>query len=77
MAIVKADATTAGITTDISLHFPRRNEPTYIPMVTPNIIKKADIRQAESADTLISPSLKKAVKHARMQSPRNTTEDID
>ena len=74
---VITEAEIAGIQTDTSFRFPRRNDPTNTPAVTPNRIKNTVISAADRGDTRMLPSLQKAVKQARIQRPRKTTEQMD
>lgn len=74
---VTTDATIDGISTESVFFFSSRNEPTYTPAVTPKMMKNKLISTAERVDTVISPSLKNAVKQAKMQRPRNKAVDTD
>ena len=77
MSNVIVDAIIAGINTHINLRLPRRKEQAKNPEVIPRSIKNTVIRKAETAETFILPVLQKAVKHARIQRPRNITEHTD
>ena len=48
---VITDAEIVGIQTDTSFRFPKRNEPTNTPAVTPNKIKNTVINTADKGDT--------------------------
>ena len=48
---VITDAEIAGIQTDMSFRFPKRNEPTNTPAVTPNRTKNTVINAADKGDT--------------------------
>jgi hypothetical protein len=74
---VTTDAIIDGISTESNFFLSSRNEPAYTPAVTPNTVKNILISTAERADTVISPSLKNAVKQAKMQRPRNKAADTD
>lgn len=45
------EATSAGIPIETKFRFPKRNEPTYTPTVTPKIMKNAVIKVADRGDT--------------------------
>ena len=77
IAGVTQEATKDGIRIEKILLLPSRNEPIYIPIVIPNITKNKHIRKADNGETVISPVLKKAVKQAIIQSPRNAPEETD
>ena len=74
---VTVEATIDGNNTESIFFFSIRSEPAYTPDVIPNTTKYMLVSTAERADTVISPSLKNAVKQAKMQSPRNKAVDID
>lgn len=74
---VTADATIDGSNTDNVFFFSSRNEPTYMPAVMPNMMKNILISMAERGETVISPSLKNAVKQAKMHRPRYKAVDRD
>ena len=69
-----ADAVTAGIQTEMIFCFPKRNEPTNEPAVTPKRMKNTDMSVADNGETSREPSLQNAVKQARIQSPRKEEE---
>lgn len=77
MASVTSDAASEGTNTESAFLLPRTKELVYVPAVIPRTTKNRLIREADNADTVISPFLKKAVKHARIQSPRNVTVHTD
>ena len=67
------EAIIAGSHTDRKLPFSNRNEPAKIPTVTPSRMKNRAISIAERGDTCKLPSRQNAVKHAKIQRPRNRT----
>ena len=74
---VIAEATIDGIQIETSFPFPKRSDPTNTPTVIPKRTKNIVINAADKGDTWMLPSLQKAVKHARIQRPRNTSEQTD
>lgn len=72
---VTADAQSEGIITDTELFFPFRKEAMNIPAEEPSVIKYAAMRRADIGETVSSPSLKNAVKQARMESPIRSRAD--
>ena len=69
MTTVMNIAVTDGIMAENNFRFSYSHVPAYTPAVTPNTIKKIVIKKAEIGEMLISPVLKKAVKHAKIQRP--------
>lgn len=74
---VITEATIDGIQTETNLFLSKRNEPAKTPADTPRRTKNKVIKTADKGDTWILPSLQKAVKQARIQSPRNAKEQTD
>ena len=70
-------ATTDGAQRDKVFFFPKKNELTNMPTVTPRRTKNTVISVADKGETWRLPSLQKAVKQARIHRPRNRTEHTD
>lgn len=74
---VITEATIDGIQIETSFRFPKRNDPTNTPAVTPKRTKNIVINIADNGDTWMLPSLQNAVKQASIHKPRNEREQAD